>query len=103
MHVAEGRCLLVRRGESQSSGRKRPFEQLVETWLVEGGVAGVEQRNLVDVDVKAENVVPDVGHCSSMNGAEITATNDGDIARVGSCRSGRGRIDGHISRLGESR
>jgi len=66
-------------------------------------MAGVEQGNLVDIDVKPKNVMPDVGHCSCMNGAEVTATDDGDVARIGRSHGGGGRVDGHMSRLGESR
>ena len=52
-------------------------EHLVEPGLEEPGPAGVQQVDLVFVDVDAEHVMTDLGHARGMRGAEMPAPDHG--------------------------
>jgi hypothetical protein len=70
---AEGRRLDKARGEPEPAGPNMAGKHLVETGFEEPGAPGVEQRDLVRVDIDAEHLVPDLGHACGVRRAQMPA------------------------------
>jgi len=69
-------------GEAQSPRGKAAGEDFAESGFMERRLAGRQFSDLRRVDINSDDLVAEIGHARRVNGAEVAATENGDLHAV---------------------